>query len=136
MLITLDPRARMKWDAYEPDPIRASLCPSGTTQRLWMSITGSSSISRLKDIAVVRDVHGLAPVGRRAPGGCERRRLEWFAEMGQDLPNRPWLWCNAISRMSPPHAGQGSGNSSPTRAMSLAHAIRDVSCERGFWFVS
>jgi hypothetical protein len=39
---------------------------------------------------------------------------------------------NAISRMSPPHAGHASGNSSPTRAMSLAHAIRDVSCERGF----
>ena len=39
---------------------------------------------------------------------------------------------NAISRMSPPHAGHSSGNSSPTRAMSLAHAIRDVSCERGF----
>jgi hypothetical protein len=39
---------------------------------------------------------------------------------------------NAISRMSPPQFGHSSGNSSPTRAMSLAHAIRDVSCERGF----
>jgi hypothetical protein len=39
---------------------------------------------------------------------------------------------NAISRMSPPQVGHASGNSSPTRAMSLAQAIREVSCERGF----
>ena len=38
--------------------------------------------------------------------------------------------------MSPPHAGHSSGNSSPTRAISLAQAIREVSCERGFWFAS
>jgi hypothetical protein len=38
----------------------------------------------------------------------------------------------AINRMSPPQFGHWSGNSSPTRAMSLAHAIREVSCERGF----
>jgi hypothetical protein len=36
---------------------------------------------------------------------------------------------NAISRMSPPHAGHASGNSSPTRARSFAQAIREVSCE-------
>ena len=33
--------------------------------------------------------------------------------------------------MSPPHAGHSSGNFSPTRAISFAQAIRDVSCERG-----
>ena len=38
----------------------------------------------------------------------------------------------AMSRMSPPHAGHASGNSSPTRAISFAQAIREVSCERGF----
>ncbi len=38
--------------------------------------------------------------------------------------------------MSPPHAGHSSGNSSPTRAISLAQAIREVSWERGFWFAS
>ena len=38
--------------------------------------------------------------------------------------------------MSPPHAGHSSGNFSPTRAISLAQAIREVSCERGFWFAS
>jgi len=31
--------------------------------------------------------------------------------------------------MSPPQVGHASGNSSPTRAISFAHAIRDVSCE-------
>ena len=34
---------------------------------------------------------------------------------------------NAISRMSPPQLGHARGNSSPTRAKSLAQAIRDVS---------
>jgi hypothetical protein len=32
---------------------------------------------------------------------------------------------NAISRISPPHAWQSSGNSSATRAISFAHAIRE-----------
>jgi hypothetical protein len=41
-----------------------------------------------------------------------------------------------ISRMSPPHAGHAKGNFSPTRAMSFAQAIRDVSWERGFCFAS
>ncbi len=34
--------------------------------------------------------------------------------------------------MSPPQLDHRSGNSSPTRAMSFAHAICEVSCERGF----
>jgi hypothetical protein len=38
----------------------------------------------------------------------------------------------AISQMSPPHFGHSGGNSSPTRAMSFAQAIREVSCDRGF----
>jgi hypothetical protein len=38
---------------------------------------------------------------------------------------------NAMSRMSPPHPGHAKGNSSPTRAMSFAHAIREVSWEGG-----
>jgi len=41
---------------------------------------------------------------------------------------------NAMSRMSPPQFGHSSGNPSPTRAMSLAQAIREVSCERGCCF--
>jgi mRNA interferase HigB len=34
--------------------------------------------------------------------------------------------------MSPPQLGQSSGNSSPTRAISFAQAIRDESYDRGF----
>jgi hypothetical protein len=40
----------------------------------------------------------------------------------------------AMSRMSPPQAGHWSGNCSPMRARSLAHAIREVSWERGWSF--
>ena len=54
-----------------------------------MSIAGSSSIRRLKDVAVVVDLHELSPVGRWATGGRDGRRLERFAEMCQDLPDRP-----------------------------------------------
>jgi hypothetical protein len=38
---------------------------------------------------------------------------------------------NAMSRMSPPHPGHATGNSSPTRAISFAHAIREVLWEGG-----
>ena len=54
-----------------------------------MSITGSSSIRRLKDCPVVVGLDNLAPVGRRATGGREGRWFEWFAEVCQDLPDRP-----------------------------------------------
>ena len=53
-----------------------------------MSIGGSSSIRSLKDVAIVMGLHELAPVGRWAPGGCDRWRLERFAKMGQDLTSR------------------------------------------------
>ena len=76
----------------------------------------------------------FVPVGGWASSGRDRRRFERFAEMCQDLPNRPRLWCKEMSRMSPPHAGHSSGNFSPTRAISLDQAIREVSWERGFWF--
>jgi len=36
---------------------------------------------------------------------------------------------NAISRMSPPQFGHSRGNPSPTRDISFAQAIREVSCE-------
>jgi hypothetical protein len=38
---------------------------------------------------------------------------------------------NAISRKSPPHPGHCSGSSSPARAISFAHAIRDTRTESG-----
>ena len=62
----------------------------------------------------------LSPVGRPTTGGRDERRLERFAEVCQDLSDRPRFGCHAMSRMSPPHPGHAKGNSSPTRAMSLA----------------
>ena len=56
-----------------------------------MSIAGSSSIRRLKDVAVVVHLHELAPVGGRPASGRDRRRFERFAEMGENLPDRPRL---------------------------------------------
>jgi hypothetical protein len=41
----------------------------------------------------------------------------------QDFRIGPGSVMNAISRMSPPHAGHSRGNSSPTRAMSLAFCV-------------
>ena len=52
------------------------------------------------------------------------------------MVSHSWSSLNAISRMSPPQFGHAKGNSSPTRAMSFAQAIREVSCERGFSRVS
>ena len=89
-----------------------------------MSIAGSSSIRRLKDIAVVVGLHEFAPVGRRASGGRDGRRLERLAEVCQDLPDRPWVGderdqpdvtatTRALQRKIP-----------PTRAISFAQAIR------------
>jgi hypothetical protein len=87
---------------------------------------------RLKDVAVVVDLDELAPVGGWATSGRHRWWFQRFAEMCENLADGPWLWWNAISRMSPPQLGHSSGNSSPARAMSFAQAIREVSCEPGF----
>ena len=54
-----------------------------------MSITGRSSIRRLKDVAAVMGLNELVPVGRRAPRGCDWWRFERFAKMCEDLPDRP-----------------------------------------------
>jgi hypothetical protein len=45
----------------------------------------------LKDVAVVMDLHDLAPVGGRATSGRDGRRLERFAEVCENLPDRPWF---------------------------------------------
>ena len=42
----------------------------------------------MKDVAVVMDLHDLAPVGGRATSGREGRRLERFAEVCEDLTSR------------------------------------------------
>ena len=89
-----------------------------------MSITGSSSIRRLKDGAVVMDLHELAPVGGRAPGGRDGRRLKRFAEVCQNLSDRPRLRdegdqsdvaaaVRALERKLPPHPGHEFGPGGP-----------------------
>ena len=42
----------------------------------------------LKDVADVMDLHDLAPVSGRATSGRDGRRLEWFAEMCENLTSR------------------------------------------------
>jgi hypothetical protein len=44
---------------------------------------------RLKDVAVVMHLHEFAPVGGRPTSGRDRRRFERFAEVREDLPDRP-----------------------------------------------
>ena len=43
---------------------------------------------RLKDIAIVMDLHELTPVGGRAPGRRDGRRLERLAEVCEGLTSR------------------------------------------------
>ena len=45
----------------------------------------------LKDIPVVVDLHEFGPVGGRATSRRHRRRFERFTQVGEDLPDRPWL---------------------------------------------
>ena len=56
-----------------------------------MSIAGSSSIRRLKDVPVVVELHELAPVGGRATSRRDGWWLERFAQVCKDLPDRPRL---------------------------------------------
>ena len=53
-----------------------------------MSIAGSSSIRRLKDIAVVMRLDEFAPVRGRATSGRDGRRLQGFAQVREDLSSR------------------------------------------------
>ena len=43
----------------------------------------------LEDVPVIVYLHELSPVGGRATSGRDGRRFEWFAEVCQDLPDRP-----------------------------------------------
>ena len=54
------------------------------------------------------------------------------APAGSRLVTGPGSVMNAMSWMSPPHSRRAKGNSSPTRAISFAQAIRVVSWERRF----
>ena len=71
--------------------IRSSAGLSRRPHSEWMSIAGSSSIRRLKDCPVVMGLHEFAPVGGRATSGRDGRRLERFAEVCENLPDRAWF---------------------------------------------
>ena len=98
----------------------------------------------LNDVAIVMDLHEFAPVGGRPRAGeigggasgspswvrgslhaseailaFARLRISGSKEAGSCRPS-PLRW------MSPPHAGHSRGNSSPTRAISFAQAIRET----------
>ena len=86
----------------------------------------------LNRFAVVMSLDKFVPLGRRAPGGCNRWWLERFAQMREDFPDRPRL---RHERDQPDVAAAVRALERkllPTRAISFAQAIRDVSCERGF----
>ena len=44
---------------------------------------------RLEDVAVIVNLHELAPVGGRATSWRDRRRFEWFTQVGENLADRP-----------------------------------------------
>ncbi len=72
------------------------------------------------------------PSRQASPSGRDWGGPERFAEVGQNLPDRPWL---RDERDQPDVAATGwafGGKLFPTRAMSLAHAIRELSCEQLF----
>jgi hypothetical protein len=56
-----------------------------------MSIAGSSSGDDWKTSRSKVHLHELAPVGGRPASRRDRRRFERFAEVREDLPNRPGL---------------------------------------------
>ena len=97
-----------------------------------MSITGNSSIRRLKDVAIVMDLHEFAPFGGRATGGSDGRRFELFAQLRDDLADEPWFGDERDQPDVATTVGALEWKRFPTRAISLAQAISDVSGERGF----
>jgi hypothetical protein len=63
----------------------------------------------LNRLAVVMSLDELAPVGGRASGRCERRRLERLAQVCQDLPNRVRLADRRSAATGGRHEREGQG---------------------------
>jgi hypothetical protein len=102
----------------------------------------------LKDVAVIVNLHELALVGGRAAGGRHRRRFERFAQVGEELPDRPRLrderdqtdvaaTVRALERKLLPHPGQEfrpgnpGGVVRPGLRLSVAAAFRGLPAGRG-----
>ncbi len=105
----------------------------------------------LNRFAIVMGLHELAPVGGRATSRRHRRRYEWFTQVGENLASRgrslPGLLPLAnlrfeVSRLLPAVFSEpdvtAAGWALERKLLpnpghiSFAHAIREVSCERGF----
>ena len=97
-------RARLETALLAGSPHRGMDC----RQRLRMSIAGSSSGDAGKIARSKVDLHELSPVGRRAMGGRDGRRFERFAEVREDLPDRPRLGCKPEWKLLP-HPGHEFG---------------------------
>ncbi len=65
-------------------------------------------------------------------GGRDRRRFERFAQMGEDLPDRPRFGDEGDQPDVAATRRALERKLLPTRARSFAQAIREVSCDRGF----
>ena len=67
----------------------ASLIPRAQLGSEAVDVDRGQLVGRgLKDVAVVMGLHELAPVGRWATSGRAGRRLEWFAEVCEELTSR------------------------------------------------
>jgi hypothetical protein len=86
----------------------------------------------LEDVSVVMNLDKLGPVGGRPASRRDRRRFERFAKVGENLPDRPRLRDEGDQPDVAATARALERKLLPPLAMSLAQAIRDVSCERGF----
>ena len=74
----------------ESGRVAAALMPRVRHRSEAVDIDHGQLVGRhLNRFAIVVNLHELAPVGGWAPGRRDGRRLERFAKMGQDLPDRP-----------------------------------------------
>jgi hypothetical protein len=72
---------------------------------------------RLKDCPVVVNRDEIGPVGGRAAGGRDRRMLERFAEVREDLPDRAWIGDEGDEWASPSRPGRAVKPKSSPRKM-------------------
>ena len=83
-------------------PVPGLRCLASGTRSAAVDVDHWQIVGRgLKDVAIVMDLHELAPVGGRATSGRQRWRLERFAKMREDFPDRPRI-AGEEERREPP----------------------------------
>jgi hypothetical protein len=96
----------------------------------------------LKDVAVIVDLHELAPVGGRAACGRDRRRFERFAEVCENPADRSRLGdegnqpdvaaaVRVPERKLLPHPGQEFGPGNPGGVVRAGLVMRVAAASRG-----